>query len=325
MRLPITLALCLIVTPAIGRAQDSTTLPALDKGELVVAHTVSTTNHFDGSLITSVTLNVWQSGFTEFVRSVPPRVIQTTVPEAAVNALRLDLLEAEILGLQGRLPSPNSAILPFDTLHRVTFVERAPAWMLRFFERHPNLRKRFGAYLRPRVASFSILGFRSQDPRSGRVMGVLDQFLMASFPELFPRPREIIESRTVLSESLSSSLTSPEDLVIRDEEQWCAFQERVNSGSSPPPPCDTSLVDFENEVVIATAIGSRPNTCYSVDITRIEAKPSRRIVEVVVEETAPGTGCGCFLAFVQPTLAVVVDKPIGRVDFVHNVVVDDCQ
>jgi len=118
----------------------------------------------------------------------------------------------------------------------------------------------------------------------------------------------------------STSFTQPEDLVIRTEEQWCELWARVHAGNWLPP-CDRDLVDFRHEAIVFTAIGGRRNGCFDVSITCIEAIRGRGVLRVFARERAPAPYCVCTRAPTSPVHAVVVDKPVGRVEFVHEVLV----
>ena len=113
------------------------------------------------------------------------------------------------------------------------------------------------------------------------------------------------------------------DFVIRNRRQWCEFWRTAHSGlyrsdTGLPPPCDKSLVDFRNELVIATLGGA--GTCIAVAVERIEQKPGSRDVTVFVNDIqyVTANGCGCLQFVNYPVQAVVVAEPIGRVEFVHE-------
>jgi len=116
----------------------------------------------------------------------------------------------------------------------------------------------------------------------------------------------------------------PEDHVIRTEEQWCEFWARVHADMLPPQPCDLDLIDFRHEAILVTAIGTRHNTCFDASISCIEAIRGRGSLRVFVREQVPRLNCICFRSFVSPIHAVAVDKPVGRVEFVHEVAVLQC-
>ena len=127
------------------------------------------------------------------------------------------------------------------------------------------------------------------------------------------------------SNALNLEFPEPEDLVIRTEKQWCEFWARAHSARTKPPPCDLGVADFRYEAIVATAIGSRSNGCFGVAVSCIETSRGRGALRVFVRERVPGPRCICTLSLVSPVHAVVVDKPIGRVDFVHEISVLQCR
>jgi hypothetical protein len=129
----------------------------------------------------------------------------------------------------------------------------------------------------------------------------------------------------VLSRSLGSGITEPVDRIIRNEHQWCGFWGELHSRISPAPPCDTSLVDFSEEVAIVTALGPRGNTCYGVRVTCIDTAGGKTsALSVFVQDIVPGPDCACGWAIVYPVHVVKVDKPVSQLSFRHETAVLDC-
>ena len=107
------------------------------------------------------------------------------------------------------------------------------------------------------------------------------------------------------------------DYVVRDVESWIAFCDATNPILCP-------FVDFRHEIVIASVAGPLPNSCYGISIDAIERLPGRE-VEVSVADTGPiSDRCVCVEGVIQPVVAVAVSRPIGAVDFVHEVVARGC-
>ena len=140
-----------------------------------------------------------------------------------------------------------------------------------------------------------------------------------------PACRDNVPFDAILSASASTfEFPEPEDLVIQTEKQWCEFWARAHSARMSPPPCDLGLADFRHEAIVATAIGNRPSGCFGVSVSCIETSRGRGALRVFIRDRVPGPGCSCTASFVSPIHAVVVDKPVGRVDFVHEISVLQC-
>lgn len=111
------------------------------------------------------------------------------------------------------------------------------------------------------------------------------------------------------------------DHVFRDEESWCAFWSLAAVGLSDRPVLCPE-VDFRHEVVIASGAVT-PARCGGLEIESIERIGSRRAVGVVVQHQIPD--CPCLLLAVDiPIHAVVVSRPIGEVEFVHESIQVEC-
>lgn len=140
-----------------------------------------------------------------------------------------------------------------------------------------------------------------------------------------PACRDDVPFDRVLSASATPfEFQEPGDLVIRTEKQWCEFWARTHGTRAVPLPCDLGVADFRHEVILATAIGSRPNGCFGVAISCIETSRGRGALRVFIRDREPGSSCICTQALISPVHAVVVDKPVGRVEFVHESSVLQC-
>lgn len=121
---------------------------------------------------------------------------------------------------------------------------------------------------------------------------------------------------------------APGDRVIRSQEDWCAFWDDLHRRFFPAPPCDTGLIDFSEEVVLATIGAMFSSGCWDVEIVRVErlaGPPHDRALLVDVRETAPGPGCLCTDAFQTPVQAVVVPGTVRRVYFAHHQATLNCE
>jgi hypothetical protein len=152
--------------------------------------------------------------------------------------------------------------------------------------------------------------------------------LLVALPGGFARADHPVEYRVLeLGHTVfATDRMGSADLVIRNRRQWCEFVDWIYSGSSPGVPCDSFGIDFRREVVIAAALGPRPNGCYSVAITSVERRRRPRGLQVTFTEALPNP-CPdtlCTQAFVFPVAALVVRKPTRRVEFLHERVMSPC-
>lgn len=138
-------------------------------------------------------------------------------------------------------------------------------------------------------------------------------------------PGEDVAFEPVLSTNYSIDFAEPESLVLRNAEEWCDFWASAHSAQSDPPVCDLSIVDFDYETALAVTMGSQISGCFSISVESIETGQEPTAITVFVQEQVPGAGCLCTQAMTSPAEAVVVDNPIGSVEFVRETVTLQCE
>jgi len=111
------------------------------------------------------------------------------------------------------------------------------------------------------------------------------------------------------------------DWVITDQDEWCDFWDQAHAMMFQAPPCPE--IDFDDYVVVVTALGRKPNGCYNVEIDCIE-RAGNNDLTVYVNDIVPGPRCFCPMMMVCPVHAVKVQRPVGTVDFVHTTVRLNC-
>ncbi len=79
----------------------------------------------------------------------------------------------------------------------------------------------------------------------------------------------------------------PATLVIRDEASWENLWGQMNANVSPAPPLPA--VDFNRELVVLAATGTRPNEDYWVAIDGATESGAAVTVDVIM--TSPGSDC----------------------------------
>lgn len=120
--------------------------------------------------------------------------------------------------------------------------------------------------------------------------------------------------------SSMSGIPERQRLVIDDMESWAAFWTRLHADISPEPPAP--IVNFDDRVVIAVAMGQRATGGYAIRIEEITQVGD--VLRVVVLETSPGPSCLTTQAFSAPATAVSVPRPVGDVDFEEEAETRDC-
>ena len=113
--------------------------------------------------------------------------------------------------------------------------------------------------------------------------------------------------------------------VVEDEAEWCRFWDEIPSCSPTPAVCDTSTVDFDLEVAVIAALGTRPDGCYDVEISCIHTDEESNDTLIFVRELAPGAGCFCLDEIITPFDIVKVDRPIRQATFEMETTVRDCE
>lgn len=115
----------------------------------------------------------------------------------------------------------------------------------------------------------------------------------------------------------------PQFRIIDTVQAWCSFWDEVYSSRSPAPPCDTTSIDFTNEVAVVAALGDRTDTCYNERVTCVERRGDS--INVVAVETVPGFSCGCGDAITQPLDVVKVSRPVVSATFSRKTAVLNCR
>lgn len=101
--------------------------------------------------------------------------------------------------------------------------------------------------------------------------------------------------------------------VLRDEEAYAAFWERLHTGRKPVP--DRPEVDFERRIVIAIVLGKRPTGGYSVEIDDVWTSEDEEQIQVQFTEAVPGEGCVVTQALTSPYVLATVEAQDEDVTF----------
>jgi hypothetical protein len=137
------------------------------------------------------------------------------------------------------------------------------------------------------------------------------------FPPLpgAPDDAESLEVRGFPDDVISaehSGFPGQRRLVIRDSAAWLAFWDTLmaHTRTAAPP------VNFEQDMVIAAALGRRANTGYSIQIDQVQAHAGDFWVHV--RGRTPNLSCVRLPVETSPVTAVRVTRQAGHATFVER-------
>lgn len=108
-----------------------------------------------------------------------------------------------------------------------------------------------------------------------------------------------------------SGLSTPTQLVIRDEESWKQLWKRHNNVVIPTPPLPN--VDFARDMIVVVAIGQRPTGGYGVRVQSARKSGDKLVVAAL--ETKPADGALVPMVLSAPYDFCVVPRFDGEVAF----------
>ncbi len=117
-----------------------------------------------------------------------------------------------------------------------------------------------------------------------------------------------------------TGLRIPANLVVRDAGAWAQLWQNVHALVTPVPPLPA--VDFTQEMIVASALGTRNSGGYNVLLG--EAVENESGVQVQVVETSPGDDCVTSAALTQPVDLATMPFRAGPVEFVVTKQVKRC-
>ncbi|HTG18166.1 MAG TPA: protease complex subunit PrcB family protein [Blastocatellia bacterium] len=144
-------------------------------------------------------------------------------------------------------------------------------------------------------------------------------FVFVATPQLCAQSDKGEIHFTTILHSPSSGIGYSLDRVIYNQDDWQAFWNEVNAGSSLLPP--TPEIDFSKRMVIIAAMGLQPTPRHFIKITRIERV--KTMVKVSIEETQPGKGCSPLGVVTHPIHIVETDQ-LSSVTFRRAIGISRC-
>ncbi|WP_130429995.1 protease complex subunit PrcB family protein [Rivibacter subsaxonicus] len=116
---------------------------------------------------------------------------------------------------------------------------------------------------------------------------------------------------TTVAQSGNSGVTAGEGVVARNQAEFNTVWARFSSNLLPPP--QAPAIDFGSQQVVGYFLGSRPNGCYSMSITRVTQSDDRLVVSY--KEQVPAAGAICTMQVVNPAHLVAVPLSPLHVEF----------
>ena len=117
-----------------------------------------------------------------------------------------------------------------------------------------------------------------------------------------------------------SGIGQAQNFVIKDAGAWSALWQRIYATQTPVPPLPD--VDFNTQMVVAAALGSKPTGGYDVLLT--EAARDTGGIVIAVRAASPGAHCFVTLALTQPVDIARLVKTGGDVRFEQTRHTVDC-
>jgi hypothetical protein len=118
-----------------------------------------------------------------------------------------------------------------------------------------------------------------------------------------------------------SGMDTRQRLVVRNRAAWVKVWHQLVGNKSHTPP--VPAVDFESNVVIVAAMGTRSSGGFSIDIDDVHFVDGD--ARISVTERSPGEWCGVTLALTAPVAVVVVSRFPGRATFLERTEQRACQ
>ena len=117
-----------------------------------------------------------------------------------------------------------------------------------------------------------------------------------------------------------SGLDESQRAVVRDEAAWRGAWAAIWRRHSPEPPLPQ--VDFDREMLVIAALGTRPTTGYGILVDSAFAEGDGLLVRI--RTVTPGPRCGTGQALTQPVDVARLTRTQGVVRFRDEPQVHDC-
>ena len=109
-------------------------------------------------------------------------------------------------------------------------------------------------------------------------------------------------------------------LIVSDGATWAGIWDQMQAPVSPPP--QLPAIDFDQEMVLVTALGERTTGGYAITIDSLST--GRGILVVYLSKRSPGSRCVVTQALSQPVDVVRAPRQSGPVVFDESTGTEDC-
>ena len=118
----------------------------------------------------------------------------------------------------------------------------------------------------------------------------------------------------------SSALEDSARYVVRNRDEWIALWSRITANHGPKRPAPD--IDFEKEMLLVAAMGTRATGGYTIEIEAVDLDSSA--ITASVRGRSPGKSCGTIAALTAPVDIVRIPRSDLPVRFVEETIVTDC-
>lgn len=125
---------------------------------------------------------------------------------------------------------------------------------------------------------------------------------------------------TIEQETFGNYDIETQNLVIRNEEAFNNFWEQLHGDRQPVPPVPE--VDFAQNMVVITVMGTRPSGGYMTEITEAGARGER--LGIRVKQKTPGEGCVVTASLTNPYHIIKMERSELDAEFFVEEISVDC-
>lgn len=118
----------------------------------------------------------------------------------------------------------------------------------------------------------------------------------------------------------NSALEDSARFVVRTADEWTVLWNRIVANHGPTPP--VPAIDFEKEMLLVAAMGTRNTGGYSIQIEAVDKDSSA--ITASVRSRSPGNNCITTQALTAPVDIVRIPRSDLPVQFVEEHIVTNC-